>query len=50
MLMDFNFILFAADLCMTAINRLNSLQLVSVDPDTAMTSPTGRSSVSSHSH
>ncbi|XP_070204883.1 probable ATP-dependent DNA helicase HFM1 isoform X2 [Littorina saxatilis] len=30
------------DLCMTAINRLNSLQLVSVDPDTAMTSPTDR--------
>ena len=28
---------------MTAINRLNSLQLVCVDPDTAMTSPTGKS-------
>ncbi|XP_076434593.1 putative ATP-dependent DNA helicase HFM1, partial [Babylonia areolata] len=30
------------DMCMMAISKLNSLHLVSVDPDTAMTSPTER--------
>ncbi|KAL8568763.1 hypothetical protein ACOMHN_054550 [Nucella lapillus] len=30
------------DLCMTAINKLNSLHLVSVDPDTTVTAPTER--------